>query len=279
MNNNLYKVEKVNEHIFRIIGPTDEFSYVINGKNSSLLIDTCCGVEGFKEIVDSIVLHPYEVVLTHGHVDHAGGCGAFRTNKIYLSSKDFSMAKIHMSKFVRKIYVSSSNKILKVKKDISSYIYVDNSKVKFVSLNDNDVFDLGDIHVHTYALPGHTKGMMTLLIEEDKLLLLGDSCNPSTFLFFPEALKISEYVKSLEAYIERTEGKYEHIILSHLPFTCDKYVCNQMVSLCKDILNGRKNEDKMRILFNNVKVAKKINPETGFNNDMYSANLFYKKVN
>lgn len=63
-------------------------------------------------------------------------------------------------------------------------------------------WDLGGITVRTIALPGHTTGSMGLLLEEDRILLAGDSISPEMCLFFPESLSVNTYVQTLQKVLD-----------------------------------------------------------------------------
>lgn len=272
-----YKIETVNNHTYRIIGITNEFAHLLIGKNKGLLIDTCCGLKGIRKVVDSLTSLPYDVVLTHGHVDHIGGSRYFLDKKIYLNKNDFKNARMQYKRFFIKAYVKSNLKLthinhpLPTNDDISK-----NTKINYIDLKEGTTFDLGGLHISFYSLYGHTKGMMTALIEEDRTVIMSDSCNPSTFLFLPGCLSLKEYLINLKDYNIKMKNKYDKVLLSHLPKECDKDEVDEMISLVEDILKGKKNEDGMKIGIYNVKIAKKINPKTGFNDEITKANIFYK---
>lgn len=277
METKIYKVENVNGHIYRIIGPTNEFAYLVIGGERSLLIDTCCGVGLLRDVVDSITHLPYDVVLTHGHVDHAGGVGLFKDKTIYLNEKDFKTARIMTKKFFLKTYLKESTKLYKAQIDFKTIKYVKNNKIKYTNLEDNHIFDLGGITIKAIALPGHTKGMMSLLFVEDRILLTGDACNPSTFLFLPGSLTVTKYHGILQSYIPKVEGQFDSILLSHLPKICSNKILDDMLLLTEDIIAGKKCEQTMKIMFIKVKIARKLDDKTGFAKD-YQADLFYNKI-
>ena len=63
--------------------------YVVKGSKMSAVIDAGTGIGDFKGLVESLVDNPYVVLITHGHVDHAGGCGQFYRG-LYLNEKRLS---------------------------------------------------------------------------------------------------------------------------------------------------------------------------------------------
>lgn len=278
MENKFYQIEKVNDHLYRILGITKEFAYLVIGKNSALLIDTCAGEGNIREVVDSLTSLPYSVALSHGHVDHASGAGHFTDKEIYLNKNDFKIAKLQTKKLFIKLFDNMGVKQLKVTpiklrfKDIKT-----NKYNHYIDLVDGKVFDLGDLHVEAIPFKGHTQGSMTFLIREDKILFTGDACNSSTFIFLGGSSTVKEYYDELLRYIPRVEGKYNNILFSHLPKTSSNNLFIDMKKICEDILNGKENEDIFKMAGKKVKVAIKLDPKTGFAKDN-KANLFYNKI-
>ena len=64
--------------------------YVVKGSKMSAVIDAGTGIGDFKGLVESLVDNPYVVLITHGHVDHAGGCGQFI--EAYINERDYQAA-------------------------------------------------------------------------------------------------------------------------------------------------------------------------------------------
>ena len=58
--------------------------YVVKGSKMSAVIDAGTGIGDFKGLVESLVDNPYVVLITHGHVDHAGAeYNGRRSRKIF----------------------------------------------------------------------------------------------------------------------------------------------------------------------------------------------------
>jgi len=65
--------------------------YVLVGKTRALAIDTGTGFYDYKGTIQKLTQLPYDVAVTHGHPDHAGGIGQFDT--VYLHPKDVPMVQ------------------------------------------------------------------------------------------------------------------------------------------------------------------------------------------
>lgn len=277
--NNYFEVQKINSHLYRIIGATEEESYFIFGKKRGLLIDTGIGIGSLKRVIDDLTTLPYDVVLTHGHLDHASGAYEFLNNhEIFLNKNDWKIARIQTNKFFIKAYYKSYLKTKKRNGTIDRKLIYKKGKLKFKDLNDGTVFDLGEIHVEARAFPGHTKGSMAFLFREDRILLIGDACSPSTFLFLPGSSSVFEYKQALISFKNKVYGKYDHLFLSHPPKTCALDLFKEMEKLCDEIINGEKPEQTYRFIIYKAKVAKKIDDVDGFRVDGKTANLFYRKI-
>jgi glyoxylase-like metal-dependent hydrolase (beta-lactamase superfamily II) len=61
-------------------------------------------------------------------------------------------------------------------------------------------------------LPGHTKGSLALYIHRHQLLLSADNWNPTTWLFFPEALPVESYAKNMRTLLSLD---FKYCLCSH----------------------------------------------------------------
>ena len=87
-----YDVQEVAPKIYKINEYNLSTMFVIVGSERALCIDCGTGVGDYKAVIERLVEgKPYDMVLSHGHVDHAGGREQF--DKIYVSSRDKDIVK------------------------------------------------------------------------------------------------------------------------------------------------------------------------------------------
>ncbi len=235
-----YQTEKLSPRITRIWDVSRTAMYLVEGSESALLVDTGVGVGSLKEQVDKLTNKPVTVVLTHGHVDHAMGASDF--DKVYLSHADMPVYAIHSLMDVRRGYVAGA---VTTGADPGLISRVQESdflppKVaeSFLPLSGGMRFDLGDISAEIFDAAGHTPGSVAVLIPEEEMLILGDSCNAFTFLFDDFCPSVAEYRENLLRLRAQTEGRYSRCLFSHgLGDGCAEMIDN-VIAVCDDILAG-----------------------------------------
>ena len=109
---------------------------------------------------------------------------------------------------------------------------------KFLPLNDSDTFELGSISATVFALEGHTPGSMVILINELKMLLLGDAANDFTYLFDYSCPSVSQYKENVKLLKDKTEGKYNRVLFSHGSGDGHLDMLNGVIKVCDDIKTG-----------------------------------------
>lgn len=230
-----YQVEPIDGRITAIRSMTGEILYLLHGDERDLLVDTCLGVGNLRELVDSLSTHPLTVVLTHGHIDHAMGAPEF--NDVYMSHLDTEIYLSMRDPEGRLGYIRA-NLGGQLPEGIEETL-VAPAPMTFHDLHDGDVFDLGGIHAEIYALPGHTPGSMVVLIPEERVLILGDACNKSTFLFDENSLTVEEYRAGLVLLRDRLAGRYERVFICHHDMEMQPDIMDHVIDVCDDIMAGR----------------------------------------
>lgn len=180
---------------------TDENTYIVNeylstmavliGETRALVIDCGTGVGDFKGVIERLTDKPYDVVVTHAHVDHVGGRGQFST--LFVSEKDAAGVKgvgVPIRKgyiFVNK-FMGNSFSGLDVKKVVKE------PELKII--REGDVFDLGGRTVKVFETPGHTVGSLSFLDVERRVLYIGDVANENLLMWLPNCTSLEEMIET-----------------------------------------------------------------------------------
>lgn len=108
------------------------------------------------------------IVITHSHADHIAALARLVENtgaKVYIHSLD-----------CEGLWNKSLNQ-----EDIVQTKVLPVDKNKVVTVKDKDVIKLGDVLLQVIHTPGHTKGSMCLLDEQNNILYSGDTIFESSY--------------------------------------------------------------------------------------------------
>lgn len=269
-----YKAEAVNENVTAIRSMTGEIMYLIEGNDKAVLVDTCLGVGHLKDFVEKLTTKPITVVVTHGHIDHAMGAPEFE--QVYMNPKDEKIYNSMRELEGRQNYISGNLGV--AVPDFSEEDYVKPQDLNYKPLADGDSFDLGDIHVEVYSLPGHTPGTMVVLIPECCILITGDACNPSTFLFDENSSTVETYQKNLKAVAARLEGKYNRVFCCHYDMDLPVDVMKNVIEVCDIIMEGKASDIPFHFMGHEAYIAMECN-ECFQRKDGIVGNIIYNKAN
>ncbi len=257
-----------------------DIMYIVTGDEKALVVDTTLGAGNIKKLVEFLTDLPYEVVLTHGHVDHIGGMFGF--DQVYLNEKDWNIVednrnfKFKVNAYFGGIHDASISKI------ITEADFETTTIVKLNPLNAGDTFDLGHYTVEVLEAMGHTQGSVALLFKEDRLLLTGDAVNTHTYMFFDYSTTLETYYKVLKK-LNAHANEWDALLVSHstyIPY--DKSMIDDCIEICEEIVETGVSKGQVvatqitqQYGYTEVFLAKEIDPHTDKRIDGKVGNIFY----
>lgn len=253
-----YQVEPMISGLTRIWDVARTAMYLVEGADRALLIDTGVGIVGLKELVSELTDKPLTVVLTHGHVDHAMGAGAFE--EVHISPLDEKVYAEHRNPVVRRGYVEGAAMQGGSPTAIASLTdndFLDTPEFcRFLPIAPGDRFDLGGVSVEVLEGAGHTPGSLTFLLVEWRILLLGDACNQFTFLFDQYTSPVACYRQMLLGLKEKTDGRYDRVLFSHGMGEGGTGMIDNVIAVCDEILSGHADDVPFQSLLGSGVIAK-----------------------
>jgi len=233
--NSCYKASKVADKVWAIVEDvnTPVNIYVVEGKDSALIIDTGYGTGDLKTFIQTLTKLPLIVVNTHGHGDHDGNDSQFPN--IYAHAADFDMINATFDRNRRKLAILSKDKDHKITPDeLEAMLNV--APPVLVSIKDGYVFDLGGRKLEVIEVPGHTPGSICLLDAGNRILFAGDNTNTIVWLFLKECYPLEVYLKSLQK-VERRSKEFDIIMPGHNGPLGKEFLSDQ-IGCVKSILDG-----------------------------------------
>lgn len=251
-----FQIEKVTPSTTKITDVTGVAMYLVEGREKAVLIDTATGTGDLKAFVDTLTDKPLEVILTHGHCDHAGGAAPFE--KVWLHKNDWALVKHHAGMPMKTEYVQFSVPP-EVWAQIKPEDFAPEREAGYLPLEDGQLFDLGGVTLEIVHVPGHTQGMCCVLNREERSILFGDACNPSVFLWDEESSCVEDYRNSLLE-LKKQEDRWDTVYLSHASTTVDRSVLDGVIQVCQEIMADQNDWQPFEFLGHHLKLAKKTDP-------------------
>lgn len=209
--------------------------YLIVGQKRALMLDSGSGYCDLDEIVKSITDLPYDVAITHGHPDHAGGMGQFDT--VYMHPADIEIAgRISYEQELEygEIIYNMDNGGYK---DVWGYSKSDLRKYtewpEIKPLYDGQVFDLGGRKVTVYHTPGHSLGACVFLDTYSRILFSGDA----TLWNVGTNIAVSTTIRYLLR-LQKMRAEYDQIYTGHINYAGKLDVFSMRPELLDDIIDG-----------------------------------------
>lgn len=209
------RTEKLTEHVWLMDDNGQSSGYVVVGTVKALVIDTMNGNEDIQAVVRTITDLPLLVVNTHCHPDHIGGNCFFE--EVYMHPKDIPCIDFFTSQEKRE------------------------HLPQVIPVEEGHIFDLGNLKVEVYDLPGHTPGEICLLLREDRILFAGDGINHHLWMQLDGCISLEEYLQVLEAKKYLLED-IDYILHGHTVVLEDKSLYETVEKAIRQLVEQRGTE-------------------------------------
>ena len=229
-----FKATKINETAWRIADGDIDNIYLIEGRDSALLIDTGMGAADLNLFLKTITVLPVIVVNTHSHPDHSGGNHQFA--KVHAQPADFDMLRLFGSPKMRQQIMTQMG-ASRVPDSLRFHVRDSLFYPLLVPVKDGQVFDLGDRKIEVVHVPGHTPGSICLLDRKDKVLYTGDNDNTLVWLHPQDALPLEVYLKSLQK-LQQRKKEFNTLFPGHGEAIDNTFIAEQI--MCAELIIGGK---------------------------------------
>jgi hydroxyacylglutathione hydrolase len=256
-----YSVNELFPKVWVISDHGADNMYVIEGKDSSLLVDTGLGAADLAACVKKITSKPLIVVNTHGHPDHSGA--NYQFEKVYMHPADMVAAKSYNTPEARS---GSSRNMLGNNAPAEAEKYKGLiHETRLDAIKDGYVFNLGGRRIQVMEAPGHTPGELCFLDMDNKLLFSGDNNNSLVWLFLGNCLPLHVYLATLQKQESRL-AEFSSILPGHGPVMSSDFI-NDQVKCVKGILDGTLERKPYQSFAGNAMVATYGKASVAFNPD------------
>ena len=158
-------IAEIYPNIYQIYGQNrSAHAYLIKGQSRTVLIDSCLpdGTENVVAALAEVGVTPNDidlVLLTHEHIDHAGGVPFFGKKAMVAAHRLAANKLTLQDEFVL------MNKAFGSQADV---FHID------LFLSENTVINLGNYELHVIHTPGHCSGAVCFYEPNHRLLFSGD---------------------------------------------------------------------------------------------------------
>ena len=233
----MLKVFAINRQTWRISEVYDNgFSvdaYLVAGERRALLVDSLAGATGLYDLARGLADLPLDVVLTHGHGDHAGA-----------SLPEFAAAGCD-------IYMDHREIPLFKKWRPGKFL-----DIPFKEPKDGQVFDLGGRKLEIISVPGHTPGSLLVLDREAQIVFTGDTIGSGCFwMQLQESLPMAEFAANLRRLRDTAAPLADLLVLPGHKYQSPAELTGQYIedtlALTEDIVSGKTHGRPDTMTFNN----------------------------
>ncbi len=170
-------------------------SYLLEGNERALLIDTGLGICNISEEVKKLTDKPVTAVATHIHWDHIGGHKYYPDFYAHEAELNWLSGEFPLTiSTICEMVVDRCD--LPENYDVSTYEFFQGTPTQV--LHDGNTIDLGGRIITVLHTPGHSPGHMCFWEQERGYLFTGDLVYKDTLFAYYPSTDPQAYLKSLQ---------------------------------------------------------------------------------
>lgn len=231
-----FKVKQISNTVWKISDNDIDNIYLIAGRDSALLIDNGVGAVNLRDFIPTLTNLPLIVVNTHAHPDHTGSNHQFKRVRVH--QEEIEGVRFFGTKEMRATMAKSMTQGQSTPLPDSILFHTSDSlhTPALLPFGDGHIFDLGNRKIQVIHVPGHTKGSICLLDQQEKLLFTGDNNNMLVWLHPQDAQPLETYLHSLRKLWSR-EKEYATLHPGHGE-PIDKAFIREQIRCVEHIIAG-----------------------------------------
>ncbi len=225
-----FEVSEVAENVFAISEPQhweQVISYLIVGEESALLLDTGMGIGNIHELTAGLTEKPISVVNSHYHWDHIGDNHRFE--RIAIHAVEAPLLEQEPEEGLLREAMRPENFWGPAPEGFDPAHYRILPSKATTLLGEGNLLDLGDRRLSVLHTPGHTRGSICLLAEEEGLLFAGDTIYAGPLYLQFEESDLEEYRQTSER-LSGLASTLESVLPGHNQTPLDP---NILVEVCE----------------------------------------------
>jgi glyoxylase-like metal-dependent hydrolase (beta-lactamase superfamily II) len=213
-------------------------SYLTIGEEAAAIIDTGYGMGDIKGLAEELTDLPITVITTHTHVDHIAQNHQFDHVAVYdhqFARENAEIGKDHES-------VKGALDAGMVWKPLPPTFNPETWNIPPFKvtrwLKDGDVIDLGERHLETYHIPGHSPDSICILDRAARYLWTGDIFYNAPIYLYSDTTNINDFISSYEKMVNLF-SHYDRLLPGHNETYVDKEILARVLKAAIEIRDGK----------------------------------------
>lgn len=211
-----FDVAQINQNLWAIREPhhrEDVISYYVRGSARNVLIDSGMGLADIRKVIPA-GKSPL-LLLSHSHWDHMGGASDFSSVAVFDDPVEQDRVGTGWQPEEMEGFEAENFIGVEIPPSFSKDTFSVPGVPVLMTLEDDQVIDLGSDRLRVIHTPGHTSGSVCFYLENEGLLFTGDTLYPGPEYLHMKGSNPKDYFASLEQLLKITQGKLKTIHPGH----------------------------------------------------------------